>query len=80
MSFLVRFLPSGKEFTAEKNETVLEAALRSGISLNYSCNNGSCGGCGGSSRASRRGWSGRTAYEGCGGEPSARDRRRWWWR
>ena len=47
MSFRVRLLPSGKEFTAEKNETVLEAALRSGISLNYSCNNGSCGGCGG---------------------------------
>ena len=47
MSFQVRLLPSGKEFTAEKNETVLEAALRSGISLNYSCNNGSCGGCGG---------------------------------
>lgn len=47
MSFKVRLLPSGKEFTAEKNETVLEAALRSGIALNYSCNNGSCGGCGG---------------------------------
>jgi len=47
MSFRVRLLPSGKEFTAEKNETVLEAALRSGIALNYNCNNGSCGGCGG---------------------------------
>jgi CDP-4-dehydro-6-deoxyglucose reductase len=47
MSFRVRLLPSGKEFTAEKNETVLEAALRSGIALNYNCNNGTCGGCGG---------------------------------
>lgn len=47
MSFKIRLLPSGKEFTAEKNETVLEAALRSGIALKYSCNNGSCGGCGG---------------------------------
>lgn len=47
MSFRVRLLPSGKEFTAEKNETVLEAALRSGIALNYSCNTGTCGGCGG---------------------------------
>ncbi|MHB8166343.1 MAG: 2Fe-2S iron-sulfur cluster-binding protein [Sulfuricella sp.] len=47
MSFRVHLLPSGKEFTAEKNETVLEAALRSGIALNYSCNTGTCGGCGG---------------------------------
>jgi CDP-4-dehydro-6-deoxyglucose reductase len=47
MSFHIRLLPSGKEFTAEKNETVLEAALRSGIALNYSCNNGSCGSCSG---------------------------------
>jgi len=47
MSFRVRLLPSGKEFTTEKNETVLEAALRSGIALNYSCNTGTCGGCGG---------------------------------
>lgn len=47
MSFRVRLPPSGKEFTAEKNETVLEAALRSGIALNYNCNTGTCGGCGG---------------------------------
>lgn len=47
MSFRVRLLPSGKDFAAEKNETVLEAALRSGIALNYNCNTGTCGGCGG---------------------------------
>jgi CDP-4-dehydro-6-deoxyglucose reductase len=47
MSFRIRLLPSGKEFAAEKNETILEAALRSGIALNYNCNTGTCGGCGG---------------------------------
>jgi len=47
MSFRIRLLPSGKEFAAEKNESVLEAALRSGIALNYSCNAGTCGTCGG---------------------------------
>ena len=47
MSFRIRLLPSGKEFAAEINETVLEAALRSGISLNYNCNTGTCGSCGG---------------------------------
>lgn len=47
MSFRIRLLPSGKEFTAEKNETVIDAALRSGISLHYNCNTGTCGGCGG---------------------------------
>ena len=51
MSFRVRLLPSGKEFAAEKNETVLEAALRSGIALNYNCNTGTCGGCGGRIRS-----------------------------
>lgn len=47
MAFNIRLLPSGREFTAEKTETVLDAALRSGIALNYNCNTGSCGGCGG---------------------------------
>ena len=47
MSFRVRLLPSGKEFSAEKTETVLEAALRSGIALKYNCNTGACGGCDG---------------------------------
>lgn len=45
MSFRVRLLPSGKEFSAEKTETVLEAALRSGIALKYNCNTGACGDC-----------------------------------
>lgn len=47
MSFRVRLLPSGKEFSAEQTETVLEAALRSGVALKYNCNTGACGGCDG---------------------------------
>ena len=45
MQHQVRLLPTGHEFYAEEHESVLEAALRSGINLNYSCNNGSCGQC-----------------------------------
>ena len=41
----VRILPSGSEFTIENRETVLEAGLRSGLSLHYRCTNGSCGEC-----------------------------------
>lgn len=37
--------PSGHRFPVEHGETVLEAALRAGIALPYSCNNGSCGEC-----------------------------------
>lgn len=45
MSFRIRILHSGREFFAESHETVLEAALRSGINLNYSCASGTCGDC-----------------------------------
>ena len=45
MSFTITLEPSKKQFTAEANETILEAAFRSGINLNYSCSNGSCGVC-----------------------------------
>ncbi len=45
MSHRIRLLPSGREFYAETTETVLEAALRSGINLPYNCNGGSCGSC-----------------------------------
>ena len=37
--------PSGHEFFVEGNDTVLEAALRAGIPLNYGCSNGNCGDC-----------------------------------
>lgn len=45
MSFRIQLQPSGRLFSAEKNETLLEAALRSGISLKYSCTTGGCGEC-----------------------------------
>lgn len=45
MTARIRLLPSGHEFDAEAGETVLEAALRSGLALRYSCNSGSCGEC-----------------------------------
>ena len=38
-------LPSGHEFIVESNDTLLEAALRAGVSLNYGCSNGNCGEC-----------------------------------
>lgn len=45
MTAKVRLLPSGHEFSAEPGETLLDAALRSGLSLRYNCNSGSCGDC-----------------------------------
>lgn len=41
----IRLLPSGKVFAAEAGESLLEAALRAGVSLSYSCSNGTCGDC-----------------------------------
>jgi len=37
--------PSGRGFTTTAGETVLEAALRAGLSLPHSCRNGVCGTC-----------------------------------
>ncbi len=47
MSFKIRVPASGHEFTAEENETILEAALRQGVGLPYGCRNGACGRCSG---------------------------------
>ena len=41
----VTIQPSGHEFFVEGNDTLLEAALRNGVSLNYGCSNGNCGDC-----------------------------------
>ena len=41
----VRLQPSGDEFFVEGSDTVLEAALRSGLPLKYGCSNGNCGEC-----------------------------------
>lgn len=45
MSARVEVRPSGHEFYVEGNDTVLEAALKAGIPLNYGCSNGNCGDC-----------------------------------
>ena len=45
MSAQVTIQPSGHTFFVEGNDTLLEAALRNGISLNYGCSNGNCGEC-----------------------------------
>lgn len=44
-TFRVRIEPSGHEFYVADTETVLDAAMREGILLPYSCRNGSCGTC-----------------------------------
>jgi CDP-4-dehydro-6-deoxyglucose reductase len=45
MSAHVTIRPSGHEFFVEGNDTLLEAALRAGVSLDYGCSNGNCGEC-----------------------------------
>lgn len=45
MSAHVTIQPSGHEFFVEGNDTLLDAALRNGVSLNYGCSNGNCGEC-----------------------------------
>ncbi len=45
MSFTVQLQPSGKRFTVEPGESVLDAALRQDIALPYGCRNGGCGTC-----------------------------------
>ncbi len=45
MEYQVRIEPTGHTFTALPEETLLEAALRSGMNVKYSCNNGTCGEC-----------------------------------
>jgi CDP-4-dehydro-6-deoxyglucose reductase len=45
MTAHVRLLPSQHEFFVEGNDTLLEAALRAGLALNYGCSSGNCGLC-----------------------------------
>ncbi len=45
MTANVKLLPSGHEFTLEAGETILDAALRNGLSVRYNCSSGSCGDC-----------------------------------
>ncbi len=41
----IRILPSGHEFECSDHQSLLHAALESGIHLHYGCENGSCGEC-----------------------------------
>ena len=45
MSFKVKVLPSEHEFTVAPGQSVLDAAMESGIVLPYSCRTGSCSTC-----------------------------------
>ena len=39
------FFLDGKKIAIKKNQTILDAVLKAGINLDYSCNTGSCGTC-----------------------------------
>ena len=45
MSFDVTLSPSGKRFSVNEDESVLDAAIRLGIGLPYGCRSGRCGSC-----------------------------------
>ncbi len=45
MAAHVKVIPSGHEFFIEGNDSILEAALRAGLALNYGCTGGNCGLC-----------------------------------
>ena len=43
--YQVKNINSGATFTVNEGESVLNAALRQGVMLPYSCKNGTCGSC-----------------------------------
>ena len=45
MAWNIRIAPSGHSFTAHEDESILAAAIRHGLTLPYSCRNGSCASC-----------------------------------
>src|SRR3970282_640744 len=45
MSAHVQVQPSGRGYFVDGNDSLLEAALRAGLSLDYGCSAGSCGKC-----------------------------------
>lgn len=50
MSFTITIQPSGHQFSAEADETLLEAGLRHGFTIPYGCRDGVCGACKGKIR------------------------------
>lgn len=45
MTAHVQVKPSGRGFSVDGNDSLLEAALRAGLALDYGCSSGSCGKC-----------------------------------
>lgn len=45
MSYRITVRPSQRQFEAGADETILEAALRQGLTLPYGCRDGACGSC-----------------------------------
>ena len=45
MSHQITVRPSGRQFVAEDDESVLDAALRQGLTMPYGCRDGACGSC-----------------------------------
>lgn len=45
MSFTITVEPSGRSFETEPGERILQAGIRQGIGLPYSCQDGTCGSC-----------------------------------
>ena len=45
MTFNITIKPSNHSYTAEEGETILEAAVRHGFTMPYSCRDGVCGAC-----------------------------------
>jgi CDP-4-dehydro-6-deoxyglucose reductase len=45
MAFTVTVQPSGRSFDVERDEPILQAAIRQGVGLPYGCKDGACGSC-----------------------------------
>jgi CDP-4-dehydro-6-deoxyglucose reductase, E3 len=45
MSLNITIQPSGRQFSVERDEPILAAAIRQGIGLPYGCRDGACGSC-----------------------------------
>ena len=45
MSASVKIIPSGHEFFVDGTQSILEAAMRSGLRIDYGCSSGNCGAC-----------------------------------
>jgi CDP-4-dehydro-6-deoxyglucose reductase len=45
MSFSITVIPADRQFTVDRDEAILAAAIRAGIGLPYGCRDGACGSC-----------------------------------